>query len=481
MQLPVALLALTGLALVTSAPASAQATFTVEGPAGASRLAPDGQTVVGSNANGAYLWTESGGFVSIGGESGVDLADDASAVVGNRSGADGFDGPARWDAQTGWVDLGGLPGQVPPGGSHGSAYAVSGDGSVVVGLGWLSNFRARGFRWDAVQGMVELPHMGAATNSSRASAISGDGQWIGGFDEHSSGTRRAALWDANLNETLLLARPANPEGFGEINDINADGSVMCGIDSQFGEGYVWRNGEVTTFGVTPGFEGLPSYNFANAVSGDGSVAVGGVWDLLGNTTFATIWREGAGQSLLSEYLISQGVTGLDQIQLANCLDISEDGSTIIGWGVQFPFSFVWWRATLPTCEGGIASFCITSPNSVGAGAWMGSNGNVSISAAALELQATPVPDQPGLFYFGAATQQTAFGDGFQCIAGPPLYRLPLEQAVGGMLQHALDFDSLPAGTLVPGSTWHFQAWYRDPAAAGAGFNFSDALSVTFCD
>ena len=31
-----------------------------------------------------------------------------------------------------------------------------------------------------------------------------------------------------------------------------------------------------------------------------------------------------------------------------------------------------------------------------------------------------------------------------------------------------------------GETWNFQFWYRDPSAGGAGFNFTDALSITFC-
>lgn len=30
-------------------------------------------------------------------------------------------------------------------------------------------------------------------------------------------------------------------------------------------------------------------------------------------------------------------------------------------------------------------------------------------------------------------------------------------------------------------TRHFQFWYRDPLAGGAGFNLSSALSITFCD
>jgi hypothetical protein len=31
----------------------------------------------------------------------------------------------------------------------------------------------------------------------------------------------------------------------------------------------------------------------------------------------------------------------------------------------------------------------------------------------------------------------------------------------------------------PGSTRHFEFWYRDPAAGGANFNASNALTLTF--
>jgi hypothetical protein len=39
---------------------------------------------------------------------------------------------------------------------------------------------------------------------------------------------------------------------------------------------------------------------------------------------------------------------------------------------------------------------------------------------------------------------------------------------------------MPTGLVAPGSTWYFQAWFRDPAAGGAAFNLSDGLAVTFC-
>ena len=33
--------------------------------------------------------------------------------------------------------------------------------------------------------------------------------------------------------------------------------------------------------------------------------------------------------------------------------------------------------------------------------------------------------------------------------------------------------------ITAGSTWLFQAWFRDPAAGGAAFNLSDARQIEF--
>ena len=35
-------------------------------------------------------------------------------------------------------------------------------------------------------------------------------------------------------------------------------------------------------------------------------------------------------------------------------------------------------------------------------------------------------------------------------------------------------------SVMPGDTWHFQRWYRDPAGpCGSGFNLTNGLALTF--
>ena len=63
-----------------------------------------------------------------------------------------------------------------------------------------------------------------------------------------------------------------------------------------------------------------------------------------------------------------------------------------------------------------------------------------------------------------------------------LLLLPVATAdAGGVLAYSVDLDDppLPAGQILPGSTWKFQGWFRDPAAGGSFFNLSDGYSIAF--
>ena len=60
-------------------------------------------------------------------------------------------------------------------------------------------------------------------------------------------------------------------------------------------------------------------------------------------------------------------------------------------------------------------------------------------------------------------------------------RLDVENAANNVITHQVDLPNPPTamGLITAGSTWNFQAWYRDPAAGGAFFNLSDGFEVTF--
>ena len=253
----------------------------------------------------------------------------------------------------------------------------------------------------------------------------------------------------------------------------------------------WKAGQgVLQLGQAAGTYPYLEQTYAYATSEDGNVVAGSTFNWLGpGPNFrATIWTPATGNVLLESYLWFLGVQELDPAyRLEAATDVSADGTKVIGRGLTPLFGHFWWEATLPICNGGTAGFCVTSPNSVGSGARIGSNGHVFIPFNSFELSVTGMPAHArGFFLYGPQAQQVPFGNGFSCVApgGVGTFRLlpPFQSDAGGNAVRTLDFSQLAgAGQIVPGSTWYFQAWYRDPAAGGAGFNLSDGLEADFCD
>ena len=126
---------------------------------------------------------------------------------------------------------------------------------------------------------------------------------------------------------------------------------------------------------------------------------------------------------------------------------------------------------------------LQAANSVGSGATIGTSGTQSVSAADLVLTADGLPpNELGLFFYGSGQVQLAMGNGFRCVNR--ISRLPVLSIDGaGLAQHSVDYDDPPGPALriLPGSSWNFQFWYRDPSGGGAGFNQTNGIEVPFCD
>jgi hypothetical protein len=128
------------------------------------------------------------------------------------------------------------------------------------------------------------------------------------------------------------------------------------------------------------------------------------------------------------------------------------------------------------------TYCQTSPNSVGGGAVMGwsGTGNLVLNNLNLFVYACP-PSTTGLFFYGSSQVQVPFGNGFRCVAGT-IFRLGTQVTDSfGDATRSLNLNALPSGPAQPGDVRHFQFWYRNPAAGGAGFNLSNGLTVTICN
>lgn len=456
--------------------ASAQATFEViEGDVIQCNF--DGSILLGVD-NTNYFVLENGVKAYIPGSLGcTDLSDDGTIVFGQAPNGS-LPSAAIYTAGTGWTPLGGLPGQMSQANADSIACEISGDGSTAVGLGFRTDFRGRGFRWRAANGMQEMPQLGMF--DSKATTVSGDGKWIGGFDETMFNQRRAALWDENFNETLILLG-VTTDGVGEVNDLNSNGSVACGAAGD--EGFVWTpGGGAVTFGQLQNF----STNRAFATSEDGKVVVGNASSPPFVTGVASIWTPTDGLRDLQDVLVASGATGINPTAtLEFALAISEDGQTIVGRGFDSTIGVFGFRAFLPR-DPTTESFCSSTPNSTGGPAVIGSNDMTSIAANGFVIEADSVPNDTGLFFYSlgqaAGGSGLPFGNGLLCVGGgEPIIRLDPQAAAGNAASQALDFANLPVNSppALVGEIWSFQYWFRDPGV-GAGFDTSGGLAVTWC-
>jgi hypothetical protein len=128
-----------------------------------------------------------------------------------------------------------------------------------------------------------------------------------------------------------------------------------------------------------------------------------------------------------------------------------------------------------------ASYCTSTPNSSGNPAVISATGCPSVAIGAVTLHGSSMPsNKASLFFYGPNATQTPLGNGFLCVSGG-LFRFPAGiTSPGGTIDRPIDFHSAPAGMgagmIQPGSTWRFQAWFRD----GAGItNTTDATAIVF--
>lgn len=133
-----------------------------------------------------------------------------------------------------------------------------------------------------------------------------------------------------------------------------------------------------------------------------------------------------------------------------------------------------------------SNYCSAGANSTGSAAQISSNNQCSVGDNQFSLQASPTPNTVGIFFYSSTVSNggagVPFGNGLRCVGGGTgIFRLPPSSINGNTLTTQVDFTAqlLPAGQITPGSTWFFQAWFRDPAAGGSLFDLSDGLQANF--
>ncbi|MFT7485534.1 MAG: plastocyanin, partial [Candidatus Paceibacteria bacterium] len=129
-------------------------------------------------------------------------------------------------------------------------------------------------------------------------------------------------------------------------------------------------------------------------------------------------------------------------------------------------------------NGGTGEGCA---NTSGSGATLSGSGSTSFSSDSLQLHIVGVPgSKPGLILRGDNQIANPAGDGILCTAGGS-QRSHVQITSSGATTYT-DFNGAGFGSVANmGSPTNFQFWYRDPTntCSGAGFNFSNGLSVDY--
>jgi uncharacterized membrane protein len=233
------------------------------------------------------------------------VSDDGSAIVGFSSRSLSiFRDTFRWTRESGMIGLGTPDREFAP-----IAWAVSGDGSVVVG-----GSASRAFRWTAADGAKVI------VNNASARDVSADGTVVVGYV---SDPLEAFRWTA-ADGIRRLGPSTLADG------ISADGSVIVG----------WTGGGASRWTAEGGWEALGG-SFGRpelAVSGDGSVIVGRP---------SMLWTPATGAVDLREFLLRRGVESVRGWTITSTNDVSADGRTIVGSGINPAGEPEAWVATIP--------------------------------------------------------------------------------------------------------------------------------------
>jgi uncharacterized membrane protein len=303
-------------------------------------LSGDG-TVMAANYGGEiYRWTAAGGFQDLGAgdsfSSSIGISRDGSTIISGLIGADGFSRPALWNAK-GVVDLGHpANGCTSIGNSWGAGYGVSAMGKVAVGLAWNCK-DAEGFSWTAKTGNVSLGHP-FGNHSSRASAISANGETIVGFWEDPTGPRRPVRWVAGKHDLFL-----GKTSIGEASAVTSNGKQIVGQApgaSGYDVAFVYSDKKgLLLLGTITGFP--TDQSFATGISDNGRV-VGWSGDPFGAGIEAFVWTSKDGLEKLTKVLKKSGAKIPAGVTLTTAESISADGSTIVGQYVDSQFNFGNW-------------------------------------------------------------------------------------------------------------------------------------------
>jgi probable HAF family extracellular repeat protein len=294
-------------------------------------ISADGSTVVGQSVSGlivgatdvkgpeGFRWTVREGMQGLGdvaggsfGSSAHDVSGDGTFIAGWVTGETG-QLAARWDAG-GWF---------PVDRSPSDAAAISQGGETLVGA--VGQDAARWFIFEGAGGETLGP--------GRANDVSADGSLVVGAFQ-SSGTTVAFRWTPTAGGARLGFLPGGSSS--TANGVSTNGEAIVGVSTSANGTEAFLRAETINGPVMTGLGDLPGgafFSAANATS-DGQTIVGS--GTTGNGQEAFVWDPTNGMRNLKDVLETQyGLsTRLVGWTLVEATDVTPDGNSIVGWGIN---------------------------------------------------------------------------------------------------------------------------------------------------
>jgi probable HAF family extracellular repeat protein len=319
----------------------------------ANDVSSDGTVVVGwsmvDSDQHAYRWTSEEGMVALGDLPGGDdfseayaVSADGSVVVGSSDGditAPGGSQAFEWTNATGML---GIAGATPTGAS--SALGLSDDGSTIVGWHYFtSNFSA--FR--ATTTMQAVPGLTVAMDASA------DGFFVVGYD-----SAQAKRWSSIATDELGRLGTDNHS---EATAVTPDGQTVVGWSYKTSSSF--ESSEPFRWTPLGGLVGLghrnDRVNRAIDVSDSGALIVGTI-DSGGTTDHRAFrWTEQEGVRTIQDWLEADYGLTLSGWLLSAATGVSADGATIVGNG-SGPNGEEAWKITVPEPDSAIPTFAVVA-------------------------------------------------------------------------------------------------------------------------
>jgi uncharacterized membrane protein len=278
-----------------------------------------------------YLWSKTNGLISIGGEEpSLNAVAEDGVVAGtarnpeyNIMGSNVYMS-GYWHPQTGeWTFLPLNPEVgAPTSGDYNSAWGMSADGSVIVGMQYYENFQYTAYRWTEAGGFDMIGN--AHTGGNRPNGVSNDGSVVYGWADFPNASRSPVIW--YNDEFITIA----PDQFGEAFGASSNGEYVTGVAGE--NGFIWNPSQGTTF-----FENsLNNENLSPiAISDDGTIfGYTAGWPPFPDNRNAFVRLLSGEMMSFNEYAQSRGMADAADWTFYSINGVTPDGSKVIGSGIN---------------------------------------------------------------------------------------------------------------------------------------------------